>query len=419
MNSDPAELPEGWEWRNQDDVFKFSGGAQPPASTFVSAPRPGYVRLIQIRDYASDSNETYVPDSSRLRKCNADDVMIARYGFSVGRICRGLEGAYNVALVKTTPLVGVSREYLFYLLKSDYFQLPLHGQAGRSVQAGFNKDGLRRVQLPAPPLAEQRRIAGVLGALDEKIENCSKLARRLDLVLETLFREEFAVPYEQGRLRDTWTVETVGTRLDTHLGGTPSRQRSEYWESGSVAWINSGKANDFRVLGASEFITEEAVAKSATKLLPRGTTIVAITGTTMGQVSRIEIEACTNQSLVGILGSSELPDEFVYYWVRSLVSQLVRRQTGAAQQHVNKGDIKSLPLLVPDSASVADYMRVAEPAMRFISEQLFTARRLAELRDILLPKLISGQLRVPESYNPDGLHGEAEAGEREGVGLSL
>jgi type I restriction enzyme S subunit len=161
------------------------------------------------------------------------------------------------------------------------------------------------------------------------------------------------------------------------------------------------------------------VAKSATKLLPRGTTIVAITGTTMGQVSRIEIEACTNQSLVGILGSSELPDEFVYYWVRSLVSQLVRRQTGAAQQHVNKGDIKSLPLLVPDSASVADYMRVAEPAMRFISEQLFTARRLAELRDILLPKLISGQLRVPESYNPDGLHGEAEAGEREGVGLSL
>jgi type I restriction enzyme, S subunit len=196
MNSDSAQLPPGWEWRNQDEVFSFTGGAQPPASTFVSEPLPGYVRLVQIRDYASDSNLTYVPDSPRLRKCDAKDVMIARYGSgsrdatsdSLGRICRGIAGAYNVALVKASALTGVSSAFLFYLLQSDYFQAPLRGQAGRSVQAGFNKEGLRSIRLPLPPLKEQERIAGVLGTLDDKIAHTKRCNRNLARIADLEFR---------------------------------------------------------------------------------------------------------------------------------------------------------------------------------------------------------------------------------------
>src|SRR5437879_4242962 len=155
-------LPRAWVWRWQDEVFDFQGGAQPPASTFISAPRVGYVRLIQIRDYYTDSHVTFVPDSPKLRKCRTDDVMIARYGSSddsrsensLGRICRGLEGAYNVALAKTVPVVDVDRAFLYYLLRSDYFQSPLRAQGARSVQAGFNRESLRVISLPVPPLPE-------------------------------------------------------------------------------------------------------------------------------------------------------------------------------------------------------------------------------------------------------------------------
>jgi type I restriction enzyme S subunit len=195
-------LPPGWEWRWQDEVFRYEGGAQPPASTFVPDPRPGYVRLVQIRDYYTDSHLTYVPDSPRLHKCTADDVMIARYGSSddakadnsLGRVCRGIAGAYNVALAKAVPLDGVSRDFLYYLLQSEHFQQGLRAQGARSVQAGFNRESLSVIALPVPPYPEQIRIAEILGALDDKIDLNRRMSQTLESVTRGLFDRAFGSP---------------------------------------------------------------------------------------------------------------------------------------------------------------------------------------------------------------------------------
>ena len=137
---EPHVLPFGWNWEWQDRIFSFEGGAQPPASQFMDRSAPGNVRFVQIRDYYSVDHLTYVPDLPGLRKCTAQDVMIARYGASLGRICRGVPGAYNVALVKAIPLECVENDFLFYLLQTEYFQAPMQGQGARSAQAGFNRD---------------------------------------------------------------------------------------------------------------------------------------------------------------------------------------------------------------------------------------------------------------------------------------
>src|SRR6478609_659577 len=100
---EPHGLPANWSWCWQDRVFDITGGAQPPASEFLDYAAPGSVRFVQIRDYYTYAHVTYAPDSPNLRRCDADDVLIARYGASLGRICRGIAGAYNVALVKATP----------------------------------------------------------------------------------------------------------------------------------------------------------------------------------------------------------------------------------------------------------------------------------------------------------------------------
>ncbi len=157
-------IPAGWKVEKVSDVMTFQGGTQPPASEFVDEPRDGYVRLVQIRDFYTDSHRTYVPDTLKLRKFATDDLMLARYGSSgnaaktsdsLGRMCRGLSGAYNVALVKVVPLRPL-REFLFYFLKSESFQGIIKGMGARSVQSGFRKQDLDVISVvTAPPAVHE------------------------------------------------------------------------------------------------------------------------------------------------------------------------------------------------------------------------------------------------------------------------
>jgi len=145
-----GRVPEGWERVELATLMDFKGGSQPPKSEWVKKAEDGYVRMVQIRDYATDSHIAYVPDTKKLRKCEPLDVMIARYGASVGRICWGLEGAYNVALVKVVPKKDRHREYLRSALSSHEIQELLIGMSGRAAQAGFNKSILNSIFMMLP-----------------------------------------------------------------------------------------------------------------------------------------------------------------------------------------------------------------------------------------------------------------------------
>jgi type I restriction enzyme, S subunit len=101
------------------DICDFIGGSQPPKSDFIHEPRDGYVRLIQTRDYKTDAFPTYIPEKSTKKLCDANDIMIGRYGPPIFQICRGLKGAYNVALMKAQPKKGVDSEFLYYFGSSD------------------------------------------------------------------------------------------------------------------------------------------------------------------------------------------------------------------------------------------------------------------------------------------------------------
>ncbi|MCB1658004.1 MAG: restriction endonuclease subunit S [Moraxellaceae bacterium] len=108
-----GEIPEDWILRAIGDVVSFSGGAQPPRSTFIFTPREGYIRLIQIRDYKSDNYETYIPVQFARKTCTKDEIMIGRYGPPIFQILSGIEGAYNVALIKATPSNALNNKYLY------------------------------------------------------------------------------------------------------------------------------------------------------------------------------------------------------------------------------------------------------------------------------------------------------------------
>ncbi len=132
------------------DLMDYAGGSQPPKSEFISEPREGYVRFVQIRDYESDEYVTYIPDSKRNKLCDEFDIMIARYGAALGRICFGLTGAYNVALAKVFPKKAYYREFLRAYLSSRDFYEGINNRGGRSAQAGFNQSDIASFKIMIP-----------------------------------------------------------------------------------------------------------------------------------------------------------------------------------------------------------------------------------------------------------------------------
>lgn len=152
-----------WREFRFGDVCDFQGGTQPPKATFQRSCLPGLIRLLQIQDFRTDEYAVYVEDDPRLTKCSEDDVLIGRYGASVGKIFRGKAGAINVALVKVIPDTRVlDPGFLFFWFQHEIFQRAVARVSARAAQAGFNKQDLANLPLNIPPLEEQRRIAARL-----------------------------------------------------------------------------------------------------------------------------------------------------------------------------------------------------------------------------------------------------------------
>ena len=173
----PFELPEGWAWARLQSFVDFIGGSQPPKSTFEYVQTPDNIRLIQIRDYKTDKFMTFIPRTKARRFCSKDDVMIGRYGPPIFQILRGLEGSYNVALMKAVanPRVMLN-DYLYYLLQDGELLRMLESLSDRTCgQDGINMYELNRYIVGIPPIEDQGRIisylSNVLPKVDE-IANC-------------------------------------------------------------------------------------------------------------------------------------------------------------------------------------------------------------------------------------------------------
>ncbi|HDS4604008.1 restriction endonuclease subunit S [Citrobacter freundii] len=154
----PFELPGGWEWARFETALDFSGGSQPPKSFFIEEPKEGYVQLIQIRDLGEYPQPVYVPINKVTKLCTSEDILIGRYGASVGKVFWGKNGAYNVALIKIDNSYNLyNNQFLFWLLKSPLGQSLFSG-ISRSAQDGFNKSDIAEKLLPVLSEKEQSKI---------------------------------------------------------------------------------------------------------------------------------------------------------------------------------------------------------------------------------------------------------------------
>lgn len=202
----PYEVPGNWICFYFTSLIDIQGGTQPPKSQFTSEEKEGFVRLVQIRDFASDDYKVYIPAKNNLRYFSEEDILIARYGASIGRICTGLSGACNVALAKTTFSKRIfHNRFMYWLLNSEYFQNPLQF-ISRTAQAGFNKEDLGEIPMILPPLPEQQRIVDVIETLFEKLDHAKELAQN---ALDSFENRNSAILHKAftGELTAKWREE--------------------------------------------------------------------------------------------------------------------------------------------------------------------------------------------------------------------
>lgn len=317
--------------------------------------------------------------------CDKNDLLFAWSASFGPKIWKGPKVIYHYHIWKLIPKSIVDKYYLYYWLQNSVAMLTAgtHG----SVMAHITKNDMENMPITLPDIDIQKKIAEVLSALDDKIELNNQINSNLEQQAQALFKKYFINQFFPG------TDQYLGNVCSCTLGGTPSRAKPEYW-NGNIPWINSGEANKFRIIEASENITSLGLNKSATKLLPAKTTVIAITGATLGQVSLLEIPACTNQSLVGVIPNDKLPYEFIYPFIKNKIPELLSHQTGGAQQHINKQNVESLKIRVPDKDILNAYIKNVAPIYATITKNCFENSALTKIRDSLLPKLMSGEIDV-------------------------
>ena len=216
---------------NLCDICDFQGGSQPPKSQWITLQQDGYIRMLQIRDFTQPGKvkAEYVKLTNTTKCCLKDDILIARYGASLGKILTGLSGAYNVAMTKAVPNEAViSKKFLYYFLCSDTFQNCILNVGVRAAQAGFNKEDLSNIELYCPDLSIQNKICKILELVDVLINKSKLQLDELDLLVKSRFVEMFGDPKSNPK---GWNKKTLSEIITKANNGMARRENDE---SGSI-----------------------------------------------------------------------------------------------------------------------------------------------------------------------------------------
>lgn len=323
-----------------------------------------------------------------------------------------VEGKYwphNTALY-VTSFKGNNPKYIYYLLSC----LGRIRTSDKSAVPGVNRNELHEMTVPAiDEKNQQRKIADVLSALDAKITCNNRINVELETMVKTLYDYwfvQFNFPDAKGKPYKSsggkmiynatlkreipvgWLHSTIGETFKTHLGGTPSREKDEYWNPGEVNWLSSGENPSTFVVDPDERISNLGLQNSPAKLLPRGTVILSIVRHLRASI--LGIEAATNQSVVGIVESDTFKHCFIYPYLVREIPRLMALRTGAQQPHINKGVLDESLLVIPDESTLKAYTSLSSPLFLQIKNYHQQNRELTQLRDWLLPMLMNGQVTV-------------------------
>ena len=326
------------------------------------------------------------------------------------------------------------------VFNQDFTEYLITREKGAAYPAVSPED-IANAEIPIPPLKEQQAIACILGAFDDKIELNRQMNRTLEEMARAIFKswfvdfdpvhakaavrsahpgwtneqisraacpnlkpeiaELFPDSFEDSKLGEIprgWKVRPIGDVVQILGGGTPSTKEPAYWE-GSIHPFCTPKdmasLTDPVLLQTERHLTDKGLAKVSSGQLPLGTVLLS-SRAPIGYLAVAETPISINQGIIAMVCDGELPNLYVLHWTKSNMDRILTNANGSTFMEISKRNFRPIAAVVPSPEVLNDFMRVVEPMHRRVVSSLKQIRQLANLRDFLLPRLISGDLVVAE-----------------------
>ena len=395
--TDVGMIPEDWLEYTVGELIDFEGGSQPDKSVFSPSLKPGYVRLIQIRDYKTDKFETYVPRNLARRFCSKNDIMIGRYGPPIFQILRGLAGAYNVALIKAKPHTEINQGYAYYfLIQKKLFTFVQKLSQRSSGQTGIDLKELKAYPLPLPPTkAEQEIIAEALSDADALIESLEQLLTKKRQIKKGAMQELLTGKKHLPGFSGEWEVKRLGSIARIQRGASPRPIDSPVWfdDTSAIGWV---RISD--VTGSGMFLHQTAQRLSPlgvqhSRPVSSGSLIMSICAT-VGQPIITSIDVCIHDGFV-VLDDLQANQLFVYYLLSSIESEWSKHGQTGSQMNLNTDLIKRTEILFPpviaEQTAIATVLSDMDEEIAALEAKLSKAHLL---KQGMMQELLTGRIRL-------------------------
>ena len=399
----PYKVPGNWCFFYFTSLIDVEGGTQPPKSQFISEYREGYVRLVQIRDFASDQYIVFVPDTAKLKHFNDDDILIARYGASLGRICTGMSGTYNVALAKTIFSSNIlNRNYVYWMLQSESFQVPLMA-ISRTAQAGFNKEDLSAFLMPLSPLPEQQRIVDRIETLFAKLDEAKQKAQdaldsfetRKAAILHKAFTGELTAQWrkEHGVGMESWERLKLGEIGTLERGRSQHRPRNDpRLFGGPYPFIQTGDVASANVYITEHHQTLSEFGMEQSRMFSAGTLCITIAAN-IGDVAILSYDCCFPDSVVGFIPNSRSISKFIYYMMSVLQKELEDNAPATAQKNINLKILNGVEMNIPPVIEQTEIVRILDDLLAKEQQAKEAAEGVLEQIDLIKKAILARAFR--------------------------
>lgn len=435
--TDLSTLPSGWRWERLDQVCNGNIFDCPHSTPILTGNGPFLARtqdvltgVFRIDEAAHVSEATYRERTVRAEP-KYGDLLYSREGTYFG-IAAEVPPDTKVCLGQRMVLLRPSAEcmnhrFLRYWLNSPIMARHIHGFRDGTVAERLNLPTIRALPTIVPPLPEQRAIASILGALDDKIELNRRMNRTLEAIAQALFQSWFVdfdpvrakaegrdtgLPAEiadlfpegfeeseLGEIPQGWRVSTVGEVAAIVGGSTPSTKQPAFWEHGNIFWATPKDLSALSVpilLETDRKITELGLRQISSGLLPVGTVLLS-SRAPIGYLAIAEVPTAVNQGFIAMLPQDNVSNLFLLHWAAFAHETIVSRANGSTFLEISKTNFRPIRLVVPVDCVMQAFDQLVRPIYERIVFNEKESRTLAALRDTLLPKLLSGELRVAEA----------------------
>lgn len=311
----------------------------------------------------------------------------------------------GLCAIRSKEAIG---RYLFYLLKVNEEYIRTYGSG--TVYKSITKDSVHNLKFIVPNLEIQRKISNILSLYDDLIENNHRKIKLLEEIAQLIYHEWFVkyrypghekVPLidlgtDFGLIPEGWELTSMNNAVEIQGGGTPSTKVVEYWDDGDINWFSPSdltSKNKLFLYSSLKQITKLGLKKSSAKLFPPYS-VMMTSRATVGVVAVNTQNSCTNQGFITCIPNERVPFNYLIFWIRYNLKKILRYASGATFKEINKTTFRNMEILLPKASIMKQFKEFTTPLFKQIEIVERSIDNLQETRDLLLPKLISGQIDI-------------------------